>query len=501
LKGHGFQPCRTATQNPIETERGPQGPRSCSQRKTPRYPHKPETIAEVFARFSPPSSVIVSTEVASCSHRTYEIRCPVHGFVGLNDWERNIIDEPYFQRLRRIRQLAWTDQVYPGAMHTRFEHSLGVMHTVSMLYSAIATRSFEALKNDLGYNREGLERDRQLIRLAALLHDVGHSPFSHASEELFPENEQDKKYKHEQYSAAIVRTHFRDVIENHPLNTNCGFSAEDVAALLEGSTKAKQRLFWRDLIDGQMDGDRMDYLLRDSYHAGVQYGKFDLNRISNTVLAIPGTRRRAPRLGFSEGGWHAAEGLVLARYFMFTQVYFHKTRVAYDIHLREALSEILPGGKFPRPTSGELNEFLKWDDWKVLGILCEGGGGEHGERLVTRNHYRLAFESPEIPSASDIEFLEKIKEKLNRLVVATEEASKSWYKTGVMDIPIVSEFDPTSVLPLSQFSNVVRSMKANKQVLLYVKPEDADEANKIVRREIENERTRQGTLEFDSGAR
>jgi HD superfamily phosphohydrolase len=323
-------------------------------------------------------------------HRTYEIRCPVHGFVSLNDWERSIISEPAFQRLRRIRQLAWTDQVYPGAMHTRFEHSLGVMHTATMLYDAIQSRSSEVLRNELGYTEEGLKRDRQLVRLAALLHDVGHSPFSHASEELFPAQKSGAKFKHEQYSAAIVRTKLQDVINNHQLNTaNYGFTSEDVAALLEGSTSAKQRLFWRDLIDGQMDADRMDYLLRDSYHSGVQYGRFDLNRIVNTIRAIPSARGRAPRLGFFEGGWHAAEGLVLARYFMFTQVYFHKTRVAYDIHLRGALSALLPEGKFPPPVGDGLEEFLRWDDWRVLGLLADGKGGDHGMRLTNRDHYRL----------------------------------------------------------------------------------------------------------------
>src|SRR5690606_34217456 len=132
-------------------------------------------------------------------------------------------------------------------------------------------------------NDAGLERDRQLVRLAALLHDVGHGPFSHAGEELLPLASADRKYSHEEYSAAIVRSELADVIENHPLNTNYRFRVEDVAALLEGSPAAKQSLFWRDLIDGQMDADRMDYLLRDSHHAGVQYGRYDFNRIIETV--------------------------------------------------------------------------------------------------------------------------------------------------------------------------------------------------------------------------
>src|SRR2546425_11561274 len=114
-------------------------------------------------------------------HRLYEIRCPVHGFVALNDWERQIIGQPAYQRLRRIRQLAWTDQVYPGAMHTRFEHSLGVMHVATKLYEGIVQRSGDLLQSELAYDPGGLDRDKTVVRLAALLHDVGHAPFSHAS--------------------------------------------------------------------------------------------------------------------------------------------------------------------------------------------------------------------------------------------------------------------------------------------------------------------------------
>jgi HD superfamily phosphohydrolase len=347
------------------------------------------------------------------------------------------------------------------------------MHTATLLYSAIRNASADVLQNELGYKEEGLNRDLQLVRLAALLHDVGHAPFSHASENLFPV-ENGTRYKHEDYSAAIVRTELKSAIEDHPLNvTNYGFKAEDIAALLDGSTSAKQRLFWRDLIDGQMDADRMDYLLRDSFHAGVQYGKYDLNRVVNTVRAISGTRGRAPRLGISEGGWHAAEGLVLARYFMFTQVYFHKTRVAYDVHLRGALEELLPNRQFPSPNGEHLKQFLTWDDWKVLGLLANGQGGEHGARLASRDHYRLAYGSPEI--------------------------SKSWYKTGRPDIPVVSSVDSGTVLPLSKYSPVVLNMKPANQVLLYVRPEQAEKANEVVRRVLEHERNKQGTLGFASG--
>jgi HD superfamily phosphohydrolase len=364
-------------------------------------------------------------------------------------------------------------------MHTRFEHSLGVMHTATLMYDAIRERSREILESDLAYNQDGLGRDRQLVRLAALLHDVGHGPFSHAAEELLPQiNGGDGKYKHEQYSAAIVRSQLKDVIENHPSNANYGFKADDIASLLEGSSRAKQALFWRDLIDGQMDADRMDYLLRDSYHIGVQYGRFDLDRVIQTIVAIRFEDDGSIRVGITDGGFHAAEALVLARYFMFTQVYFHKTRVAYDVHLRGALKEILPAGVFPKPTPAELSEYLRWDDWRVLGLLSDGKGGEHGQRLRTRNHFRNIYSTPEVSKLADLDELKVVKEQLGGLVAAEEPASKSWYKTGTPDIRVVSQTKGPS--PLSKYSSVLANLKANNQVLLYVYPEQVEQARKKV---------------------
>jgi uncharacterized protein len=412
--------------------------------------------------------------------RLFEFRCPVHGFIGLNDWERQIIAQPAFQRLRRIRQLAWTDQVYPGAMHTRFEHSLGVMHTANLLYDSILRNGSDVLRSELSYEDAGLERHKQIVRLAALLHDVGHSPFSHASEELFPFQDDGKnRFVHEQYSAAIVRGPLREAIEDHRSNNNYGISADDIAALLEGTAGAKQGIFWRPLITGQMDADRMDYLLRDSHHCGVHYGKFDLDRLVSTVTVIPGSFGKSPRLGIQEGGWHAAEALVLARYFMFTQVYFHKTRVAYDIHLKHALTKILPGGHFPAPTN--LDEYLVWDDWKVLGELAAGKGGEHGTRLCRRDHYREIHHTPEVCSPEDLDDLERIKATLGELLVAEESATKSWYKTGSTDIAVLGRNN--EVLPLSTHSKVIGGMKSNNQVLLYVESENKTEALKRIKKE------------------
>ena len=424
------------------------------------------------------------------SHRQYEIRCPVHGFIPYNDWEREIINHPAYQRLRRIRQLAWTDYVYPGAMHSRFEHSLGVMHLATKLYESIVEHSRPLLIDFYGYDDAGFRRDKALVRLAALLHDVGHSPFSHAGEEVFPYRKDGKKrYVHEQYSAAIIRHLLKDVIESHPLNGNFDFLADDIADLIEGSSRSTRRLFWREIITGQMDADRMDYLLRDSLHAGVDYGKYDWRRLINTVVAVempqpegePG--KQGLRLGVTEGGVHAAEGLILARYFMFTQVYFHKTRVAYDHHLRHALADLLPDGVFPAlhaDTAAQLNTNLKnyitWDDWKVLGMLADGKGGEHADRLCLRDHYREFYNTPECPGPGDLTELARIEQDLKDYVVAREEAAKSWYKVDQTDIPVVSDADAGKVRPLSQQSAIVASVRPTRRVSLFALPERAKEA-------------------------
>ncbi len=415
-------------------------------------------------------------------NRTYEIRCPVHGFIPFNDWERDVINHPAFQRLRRIRQLAWTDYVYPGAMHSRFEHSLGVMHIASQLFDAVVRRSRDVLKAELGFTPDDLERDRQIVRFTALLHDTGHGPFSHAAEDVFPTDSKGKHYKHEAYSAAVIQHVLKDVIEGHKLNESFSIKAEEITALLEGKSAAGGKLFWRQLIDGQMDADRMDYLLRDSLHTGVDYGRYDWRRLLNTIQIIQMPPRAGeeiaiePRLGVSEGGIHAAEALVLARYYMFTQVYFHKTRVAYDHHIRGALKAILPTGTFPLPTAEKIEEYLSWNDWRVLGLLAdETTGGEHGNRLRRRDHYREVFHTPECPEDGDRTVLRLIQNALGDLVATVESSKTSTYKLEASDLSVVTEDDIRRVRPLSHYSSVVRNLNQHpiEIVRLYSKPEQA----------------------------
>lgn len=203
-----------------------------------------------------------------------KIRDLVYGFIELDPQECAIIDHPAFQRLRRIKQLSLTDMVYPGAEHTRFEHSIGVMQMATDMFDSIVAKKKERqfLEEELSLDDSGIKSYRKIIRLAALLHDVGHAPFSHSGEDLMPllpvshskyAVDQQKRYEHEEYSIEIIKRIFKDIIENHPVNNSYHIDVEAVTALL-GDTAVRPRansLLWKGLISGQLDADRADYLL------------------------------------------------------------------------------------------------------------------------------------------------------------------------------------------------------------------------------------------------
>lgn len=406
--------------------------------------------------------------------KTYEVRDPIHGFVRFNELERDIINHPAFQRLRRIRQLAWTDMVYPGAMHTRFEHSLGVMHVASRLFDTICERNNNLLETEYKIDDDSRGRWRQIIRLAALLHDVGHTPFSHSAEELLAIDPETKlPYSHEAYSAAVLEHVLGEVINGNKSAVSLGIKATDVGFVFAGKVSSQSELVWKPLISGQMDADRMDYLLRDAYHAGVAYGRYDLDRLAATVELCKALEDDGHELGVGDDGIHAVEALLIARYLMFTQVYFHKTRAIYDHHFIEAMRDILrpDGGRFPAPTPDGILEFLKWDDWRVLGAINSDIAEKHGTILRDRNHYRLVYETSETPSEDDIARIEDMHNKLAGMDAVIISAGKSWYK--VSEDILISVKDKDGMVephtkPLSKLSPIVAGMKPINQKRLYV---------------------------------
>lgn len=323
---------------------------------------------------------------------TYEIRDPVHGFIIYDGMEKAIINSRPFQRLRRIKQLSTTYLVYPGAVHTRFEHSLGVMELASRIFDLLVLKYGPHLTIALGLrDQSDLRRLRRILRLAALLHDIGHAPFSHGPESLLPGG-------HEQVTKRLIEeTEIRQFVEDRYYHE--GIRVHDVVPVAIGPKEAgvdstAPVQFLTELITGTFGADRIDYLLRDSLHTGVKYGHFDADRFIHTLTFIEHPETGDPVVALKKGGVHAAEGLVLARYFMFQQVYFHKVRRVYDHHLTDFLGELLNGGSFPIE---DPERYLRWDDAVVEHELVErgaAGASPIAKLIVQRNHYRVAYEVP-----------------------------------------------------------------------------------------------------------
>lgn len=245
-------------------------------------------------------------------------RDPIHGFIEVSGCALNIVNCPYFQRLRRIKQVAFTGYAYHGAEHSRFGHSLGTYHLAKQLSDRLLPD-----EKDVG----------EEFCLAALLHDVGHHPFSHAFESVLVSNQDSGNvdYKHENYTKAIIEN---TVVGEHI--DNAGLDKINVINLIDGQYLEKADLsYLNNLISSELDVDRLDYLPRDAFYCGVPYGKLDLDRI---ILSLE------PENGeiiVGQKGIQSIEMYVLARFFMYTQVYLHHTTRAFDIMLKNIFSKDL----------------------------------------------------------------------------------------------------------------------------------------------------------------
>ncbi|MFZ0773520.1 MAG: HD domain-containing protein [Candidatus Sulfotelmatobacter sp.] len=309
-----------------------------------------------------------------------EVRDPVHGFIYLNETEMKIVNTPVFQRLRYIRQLAFTHMVYPGAEHSRFAHSMGVMEFATRMFDTLLMKDMARKKK---WSEAQVKRNRQLLRLAALLHDTGHAPFSHASEDLL------HGVKHEEISRRFI---LADPIRSqiNKLKKDLGITAQDVASFFSAENIDPDVVLLKEIFAGEIDADKLDYLYRDSLFTGVHYGRFDYQRLIQSLCLIedPGGAGNLV-IAIEHGGLHALEAMVLARYFMFTQVYFHKIRRAYDHHLLEFLKAHV--GRYPRP----LDEYIKWDDNVVFALLRKHVKNDEARRILTRDPFVQAFTTRE----------------------------------------------------------------------------------------------------------
>ena len=261
---------------------------------------------------------------------------PIHDFIRVYEHEISIIDKPIFQRLRHIRQLSGAHLTYPAAQHTRFEHSLGVMHIASLAGHALNEKGI--FKSD----------DIEILRLAGLLHDIGHGPFSHLFEEII----QEKKISHEDYGKEIIlKSEIGDVLSKN------GFDKKLITRIAFGNSKFQ---FMNEIVSGMLSADMMDYLLRDGYFTGAEHAKIDHKRITQSLDI------HQKKLALERSALYSFESMMYSRYQMFKAVYFHKTVRAAEVMLIEALR--LSDDEFGF-TSFNLNEYIKLTDEYVLSSL------------------------------------------------------------------------------------------------------------------------------------
>lgn len=294
-----------------------------------------------------------------------EIKDPVHGYIYINEQEKTLIDSYPVQRLRRLRQLAGSEYVYPGANHTRFEHSIGVMY--------LASRVTENPRISKLLN----EHEAETIKAAGLLHDVGHGPFSHVFEQLL-----NKKLgkTHEDLTVWIV--------ENSDLNTllrDSGLNPNEVARLATGRLQKRGKPFMDQIISSAVDVDKQDFIVRDTHHTGAEYGFVDIFRLIHALDVLDGN------LAVDSGALSALESLIIARIESFKSIYFHRVGRAAQIMLASAMERAdeeleLTGFKTPQ-------EYMALDDCTVWAKLknCRQSAGVIAD-LERRNLLKCAYE-------------------------------------------------------------------------------------------------------------
>ncbi|BBH54549.1 HD domain-containing protein [Fluviispira sanaruensis] len=362
-----------------------------------------------------------------------KIRDSLHDTIPFTEAEKIIIDRPEFQRLRRINQTAFTQYAFPGASHSRFEHSLGVMHVAGLVLNSIIANqrrmlsalnsAYQATPKHICENLWEYEKTNgslsstdkalnfleqsvylsQCLRFAALLHDCGHAPFSHSGERFMMswknfENNIDSlklpdwlakslhkkihKFKkqnvnflelnirHEVYTLLIIAKIFN--FDSEFLTAEMG---QDICAVLDLSVephpendlaKSGLRNLLHEIVSGEVDADRMDYLLRDSRECGIVYGYFDLGRILDSVGFYLNTKTSQYHLAMRRSGVSAFEDYLRARWSMYQQVYFHKTVTACEAMLQHVNKQI---SGFTLPI--QIDEYLKLDDHTFVPYLKE----------------------------------------------------------------------------------------------------------------------------------
>ena len=383
------------------------------------------------------------------SNSTKFIRDSIHGNLPLDPFEIEVLDYPQLQRLRRVKQLGFISLIYPGANHSRFEHSIGTMHLASKLADQLE------LSKD----------DKDLVRIAGLLHDAGHGPFSHVSEAVLGVN-------HEEITAFVIeKTSIHDKLSEK-------FDTKEIIDIINGEGKLGP------IISGDLDMDRMDYLIRDSHYTGVAYGVIDTERIISNL-------KLERELILDIKGVQAAESALTARYLMYPSVYQHHTTRIINAMFRRCLRDLINQDNL------DPKDMYKYDDSDMISMCrhSEGLSREMMEKIDNRNLLKRAKVLP----ANLFEEPEKIfKIEKEDILKAEEEISEDFNLNRdytILNIAEYPRFEEMKTLVefgdklyhLSEISSIVDALNNarfnSSDLCLFV---DSEDVEKVRRLKIEN---------------
>ncbi|MHA2322905.1 MAG: HD domain-containing protein, partial [Candidatus Thorarchaeota archaeon] len=391
---------------------------------------------------------------------TMEINDPIHGFIGITEIEAKIINSLPYQRLRRIKQLSGGHFVYPTAEHTRFGHCIGVMY--------LAGLSGRRLLGRLGLGDQKLQE----VRIAGLLHDIGHGPFSHVFEEVLIEK---RGMNHEDVTEWIIlKSELGDLLAAD------GISKKRIADLVRGRQKTKKDAVIAGIVAGQIDSDKMDYLIRDSFYCGVNYGLVDIHRLIDSIEIS-----KDFQIQFDIAARGALESFLVARYEMFLNVYYHKTVRSVEvmlIKLIDAADRVLGLTSFSSP-----EEFLELDDMSLISRVrnidpSESEDAKEAAKMVnlldSRILYKSAFEKvihTQDRFVSKILTKSKVRESIQEEIASIAGVNRDEVIVDVPTLPSVPynphQLDPMEIgifevvdgkrVPhnLSEYSNIAEMMK------------------------------------------
>jgi len=395
-----------------------------------------------------------------------EINDPIHDFIGLTDVEAKIVNSGTYQRLRRIKQLSGGHFVYPSAEHTRFAHCIGVMH--------LAGRTGRHLLSKLEMGDDVL----QDVRVAGLLHDLGHGPFSHVFEESLIEN---RGWNHEDVTEWLVlESEIGDILEAG------GVSKKRIADLVRGRRTSKKDAVVSGIVAGQVDADKMDYLIRDSFYCGVNYGLVDIHRLIDSLEVS-----KDYHLEFSLAARGALEAFLVARYEMFLNVYYHKTVRSVEVMLVKlinAADNVLHLTSFKTP-----EEFLVLDDMSLVSMMrgidpTESDYAKEASTMMnlldSRILYKSVFEKvlhTQDRFVSKVLTKRKVRESIEEEIASIAEVENHEVIVDVPTLPSVPynphQLDPMEIAifeivdgkkvshNLSDYSNIAEMMKGYLDVI------------------------------------